>query len=69
MANRIGRAPCAQMTNDVWQVFGSTRKERDAAAAQDALGEAFTLLAFDSWARSGLSLARSSATGQIGGEM
>ena len=36
------------MANDGWQVFGSIRKEAD-AAAQDALGEAFTLLAFDSW--------------------
>ncbi|HBM87118.1 MAG TPA: oxidoreductase [Rhodobiaceae bacterium] len=43
----IGRAICTQMINDGWQVFGSVRKEADAAAARDSLGGAFTPLVFD----------------------
>lgn len=43
----IGRAICTQMINDGWHVFGSVRKEADAASARDALGDAFTPLVFD----------------------
>lgn len=43
----IGRAICAQLISNGWHVFGSVRKEADAAAARDALGEAFTPLVFD----------------------
>lgn len=43
----IGRAITQILINEGWQVFGSVRKEKDAAALQTALGENFTPLIFD----------------------
>lgn len=43
----IGRAIAAALVADGWRVFGSVRKETDAAAAKEALGEAFEPLIFD----------------------
>lgn len=43
----IGRAIAKTLTMADWRVFGSVRKERDAAEAQAALGADFTPLIFD----------------------
>ncbi|MEO1015582.1 MAG: SDR family oxidoreductase [Pseudomonadota bacterium] len=43
----IGRAIAASLIADGWHVFGSVRKESDAEAAAEALGESFTPLLFD----------------------
>ncbi|GAA6155954.1 SDR family NAD(P)-dependent oxidoreductase [Pyruvatibacter sp. HU-CL02332] len=47
VSSGIGRAICAQLIKDGWHVFGSVRKDSDADAARDALGDAFTPLVFD----------------------
>jgi NAD(P)-dependent dehydrogenase (short-subunit alcohol dehydrogenase family) len=47
VSSGIGRAIAACLIEDGWRVFGSVRKEEDAASARDALGEAFTPLVFD----------------------
>lgn len=43
----IGRAIAARLIDDGWRVFGSVRKQADAQAVQEALGNAFTPLVFD----------------------
>jgi hypothetical protein len=43
----IGRAIAGALTKAGWRVFGSVRKEKDAADAQAALGPDFTPLIFD----------------------
>ena len=43
----IGQAAAAALIAAGWRVFGSLRKESDAAAAKSELGEAFTPLIFD----------------------
>jgi hypothetical protein len=43
----IGRAVARSLIDAGWRVFGSVRKETDAAAAQAALGEAFSPLLLD----------------------
>lgn len=43
----IGRAIASSLTNAGWRVFGSVRREKDAADAQTALGENFSPLIFD----------------------
>ncbi len=47
VSSGIGHAICARLVRDGWRVFGSVRKEADAAAARNALGDAFTPLIFD----------------------
>lgn len=47
VSSGIGRAVAASLINRGWRVFGSVRKDTDAHAAADALGEAFTPLLFD----------------------
>lgn len=43
----IGRAIAKSLIDDRWRVFGSVRKDRDAADLAAALGENFTPLLFD----------------------
>ena len=43
----IGRAICDALIAEGWRVFGSVRKEEDAASLKGALGENFTPLIFD----------------------
>ncbi|GJL94210.1 MAG: oxidoreductase [Hyphococcus sp.] len=43
----IGRAIAKTLIDNGWRVFGSVRKENDAKAAQDALGDQFSPLLFD----------------------
>jgi len=43
----IGRAIAKSLIDDGWRVFGSVRKEKDAADASAALGDKFTPLLFD----------------------
>lgn len=43
----IGRAITQSLIDQGWHVFGSVRKEADAASLQNALGERFTPLIFD----------------------
>ena len=43
----IGRAIASSLIDDGWRVFGSVRKEADAADAKAALGDRFTPLLFD----------------------
>lgn len=43
----IGRAITQSLIDQGWHVFGSVRKEADAASLQTALGERFTPLIFD----------------------
>ncbi len=43
----IGRAIAKSLTEAGWRVFGSVRKEADAASLQSELGERFTPLIFD----------------------
>jgi len=47
VSSGIGRAIAACLIDEGWRVFGSVRKEQDAASARDALGETFTPLVFD----------------------
>lgn len=47
VSSGIGRAIAARLIDDGWYVFGSVRKERDAVAVQQALGNAFTPLILD----------------------
>jgi len=47
VSSGIGRAIAARLIDDGWRIFGSVRKETDAAAVQEALGNAFTPLVFD----------------------
>ena len=43
----IGRAICDALIAEGWRVFGSVRKDADAAALKGALGQNFTPLIFD----------------------
>ena len=43
----IGRAICDALIAEGWRVFGSVRKDADAAALRGALGQNFTPLIFD----------------------
>ena len=47
VSSGIGRAIAKRLVDEGWRVFGSVRKQEDAEAAQDALGEGFTPLVCD----------------------
>lgn len=47
VSSGIGRAIAKSLIDDGWRVFGSVRKEEDAAQAQETLGNAFEPLIFD----------------------
>lgn len=47
VSSGIGRSIAQSLIANDWHVFGSVRKQQDATAAQEALGENFTPLLFD----------------------
>lgn len=64
----IGRAIAQRLIKEGWRVFGSVRKETDAAAARAELGEAFTPLLFDVADADAIARAAGEVRAMLGGE-
>lgn len=63
----IGRAVCTSLTAAGWRVFGSVRKEKDAAALREALGASFEPLIFDVADETAIRAAAKSVEAALGG--
>jgi len=63
----IGRASAKALIDVGWRVFGSVRKEKDAADVQAALGERLTPLVFDVTDAQGVAAAATNVDKALGG--
>jgi len=68
VSSGIGRAIAACLVDDGWRVFGSVRKEKDADAAREALGPAFTPLIFDVTDDAAIAAAAEQVNGELAGK-
>lgn len=63
----IGRAIAKSLVDAGWRVFGSVRKDADARATKDALGENFTPLLFDVTDAAGISAGAETVAAALSG--
>ena len=68
VSSGIGRACAQSLIERGWRVFGSVRKEEDAQAASDALGEPFEPLIFDVTDIDGIEAASARVRDALGGK-
>lgn len=68
VSSGIGRAIAACLIEEGWHVFGSVRKQDDAAAASEAFGEAFTPLLCDVTEEASITAAVEKVGGALAGK-